>query len=222
MPIRVICKVCKATIKAPDQLAGKKVKCPKCANALVVPAQEEDEEFAPVEIMPDERIRETPSKKSKSRSRHEDEDDEEEDDRDDHRHRVRAERDDDRRRRDRDDEDRRSRVREEDEDDRRRSRKRSRDEDEDEEDNRGPRFKPCPQCKARGAKRVLWTAWGSFYGPAMFSHVRCPECGYCYNGKTGRSNLLAAIIFVSVPLIGIIGIIGGIFYLLYSRGYFGR
>jgi predicted RNA-binding Zn-ribbon protein involved in translation (DUF1610 family) len=80
-------------------------------------------------------------------------------------------------------------------------------------------YKPCPQCGATGAKRVLWTAWGSFYGPAMFTHVRCPECGYKYNGRSGRSNLIPAIIFVTVPLLGILGILGGIVYMLVSRNY---
>jgi predicted Zn finger-like uncharacterized protein len=81
------------------------------------------------------------------------------------------------------------------------------------------KYKPCPKCGADGARRVKWTAWGSFYGPRLFTHVACQECGYCYNGKTGRSNLLAAIIFVSMPLLGIVGIIGGIVWMLMQRGY---
>ncbi len=81
-------------------------------------------------------------------------------------------------------------------------------------------YKPCPQCGAEEPKKVKWTAWGSFYGPALFNHVRCLECGYCYNGKTGRSNLIPAIIFVAVPLMGILGIIGAIVFMLFKRGYF--
>jgi len=34
----------------------------------------------------------------------------------------------------------------------------------------------------------------------MFTHVRCVNCGAAYNGRTGRSNLIPAIIFVMVPL----------------------
>jgi hypothetical protein len=64
----------------------------------------------------------------------------------------------------------------------------------------GP-FKPCPRCGAEGAKRVLFTPWGSFYGPALFNHVRCPECRCAYNGRSGGSNLIPAILFVAVPLI---------------------
>ena len=36
MPIKVVCQ-CGAAFAAPDQYAGKTVKCPKCANPLVVP-----------------------------------------------------------------------------------------------------------------------------------------------------------------------------------------
>ena len=36
-----------------------------------------------------------------------------------------------------------------------------------------PAFKPCPRCGGKRPKRVTWTAWGSFYGPALFNHVRC-------------------------------------------------
>src|SRR5262249_458952 len=60
------------------------------------------------------------------------------------------------------------------------------------------------------------------YGPAMFTHVRCRDCGYCYNGKTGGSNLIPAVIFVAVPLIGILGILGGLAYVVFLRGYFGK
>jgi predicted Zn finger-like uncharacterized protein len=100
-------------------------------------------------------------------------------------------------------------------------------EGEEEEDDRprrkgtGKGFKPCPRCGARGATRVKWTPWGSFYGPAMFTHVRCPECGYAYNGKTGRSNLIWAILFVSVALLLVAGLIGLIVYMFWKQGYFG-
>jgi predicted Zn finger-like uncharacterized protein len=90
--------------------------------------------------------------------------------------------------------------------------------DEEEDDDYRPRsfWKPCPRCGTRGAERVAFTFWGSFYGPALFSHVRCPGCGYGYNGKTGGSNLIPAIIFVLVPLFGILAILGGLAYLILS------
>jgi hypothetical protein len=110
------------------------------------------------------------------------------------------------------------------------------DPDEDEEDDRKSRkgkkkgkkgkeepgdYKPCPQCGAEGATRVLWTPWGSFYGPAMFCHVKCPDCGHTYNGRTGGSNLIPAIICVVIPLLLILAILGGIVYIFYAQGYFG-
>src|SRR5262245_13481889 len=85
-------------------------------------------------------------------------------------------------------------------------------EDEDEPRPRKRRvdYKPCPRCGSGGATRVTWTPWGSFYGPAMLTHVRCPKCGYAYNGRTGGSNTVAAVLFVMVPLILILAIIFGL------------
>jgi predicted Zn finger-like uncharacterized protein len=94
-------------------------------------------------------------------------------------------------------------------------------EDEDVERRRS-KFKPCPRCRAWGAKRVVWTPWGSFYGPAMFTHVRCPKCGYGYNGKTGGSNLIPAIIFVTVPAIGICLILVALAWVLYYKLVIGK
>src|SRR5262249_7864743 len=81
-------------------------------------------------------------------------------------------------------------------------------------------FKPCPRCGGRTAERVVWTAWGSFYGPALLNHVRCLGCGYKYNGRSGRSNFVAAAIFVTVPLVLIAAIIGTLaWWLWYSTGH---
>jgi predicted RNA-binding Zn-ribbon protein involved in translation (DUF1610 family) len=91
--------------------------------------------------------------------------------------------------------------------------------EDDDADEPGMSFKPCPRCNKSGAERVVWTPWGSFYGPYLLSHVRCPGCGYKYNGKTGRSNLVPAVIFVVVPLLGILFIVGGLaVWLYYSLG----
>ena len=70
-------------------------------------------------------------------------------------------------------------------------------------------YAPCPGCGSRRAARVMWTFWGSFYGPAMFTHVRCPDCGTTFNGNSGRSNLIPAILFVMVPLLLLFAICGG-------------
>jgi predicted Zn finger-like uncharacterized protein len=78
------------------------------------------------------------------------------------------------------------------------------------------KYMPCPQCGGREAKRVKWTWWGSFYGPKMFTHVRCVDCSFCFNGKTGDTNLIPAILFVVIPLIGII-ILAIVLYIMLQR-----
>lgn len=57
---------------------------------------------------------------------------------------------------------------------------------------------------------MTWTIWGSFYGPALFSHVRCRDCGYAYNGRTGRSNFWPAFFFILVPAVGLVVVVGGL------------
>jgi hypothetical protein len=64
---------------------------------------------------------------------------------------------------------------------------------------------------------VTWTIWGSFYGPALFNHVRCPECRYAYNGRSGRSNLVPAIFFVTIPAILIAAIVGVVVWLIVAN-----
>ncbi|MBL9081186.1 MAG: hypothetical protein JNK76_05235, partial [Planctomycetales bacterium] len=36
MPIQVVCSGCKASFRAKDELAGRRVKCPKCGGEIVV------------------------------------------------------------------------------------------------------------------------------------------------------------------------------------------
>jgi hypothetical protein len=95
------------------------------------------------------------------------------------------------------------------------------DRDDDRDDDRGRRrdrvaYRPCPRCSCPDVSRVVWTFWGSFYGPAMFHHVRCRDCGYTYNGKTGRSNVIPAIFFVTIPALLIAVILGGLTLVLIS------
>jgi DNA-directed RNA polymerase subunit M/transcription elongation factor TFIIS len=205
MSVNLTCTGCNATLKVRDDLAGKKIKCPKCATSLTVPAPDEEEEVPIVDAIEEA----PPAKAGRSRRAAADEEDEEPPRRETG---IRTDRG---RSRDRDRED------EDDQERKPRRRGRNRDEDEDDRPIRKSKYKPCPSCGASGAKKVAWTAWGSFYGPAMFTHVRCPECGYCYNGKTGGSNMIPAIIFVTVPLVLIIGILGLVFYFLFSRGWVG-
>jgi ribosomal protein S27E len=86
----------------------------------------------------------------------------------------------------------------------------------DDEDYRDTGFVPCPKCAGRRAERVLFTFWGSFYMPALLTHVRCPDCGATYNGKTGGSNLGWAIGCFTVPLIIILAILGGLAFVIFS------
>jgi DNA-directed RNA polymerase subunit RPC12/RpoP len=90
--------------------------------------------------------------------------------------------------------------------------------DEDEED--GPNYVPCPRCGSTDVERAIWTFWGSFYFTALFNHVRCQECNHGYNGYSGKSNLLPAIICVTIPALLIAGVIGAVYWVLTERGYF--
>lgn len=38
MPITVACPSCRKALKAPDNAAGRKVKCPGCGSVLIIPA----------------------------------------------------------------------------------------------------------------------------------------------------------------------------------------
>ena len=155
------CPGCQTPLRVRDDMAGKKIKCPRCAHVVTVPASEEATvEEAPVV----EEITAEPPAKKPARRRRDEEDDRDEDDRD---------------------------------------RPRS-------------KYKPCPRCGESGATRVVWTPWGSFYGPALFTHVRCPGCGYKYNGRSGRSNLIPAIIFVTIPAVLIAAILGFLGWIIYA------
>jgi hypothetical protein len=60
----------------------------------------------------------------------------------------------------------------------------------------------CPTCGHQQSKPVSFTWWGGLIGPKMLNHVTCVHCGQGYNGKTGRLNTTAIIIYsVVVPLI---------------------
>jgi DNA-directed RNA polymerase subunit M/transcription elongation factor TFIIS len=85
---------------------------------------------------------------------------------------------------------------------------------------KGSRYQPCPRCGAEEAKRVKFTYWGSYYFTALFKHVRCEACGCGYNGRTGRSNLLPAVLCVSVAAVALLGAIGFIVWFFHKQGYF--
>jgi hypothetical protein len=85
MPISVLCPSCDAPVNAPDSAAGKRAKCPKCQEVMILPggAAEEFEvvdEPAPKKkprvVVEEDEDEDRPRKKSKARR--EEEDDEEE------------------------------------------------------------------------------------------------------------------------------------------------
>jgi hypothetical protein len=69
-------------------------------------------------------------------------------------------------------------------------------------------YMPCPKCGNPDPERVHFTFWGSFHVTNMVSHVQCPACGTCYNGRTGRSNLPVAVLCITIPLLLIFAVIG--------------
>ncbi len=154
------CPGCQTPLRLRDDMAGKSIKCPRCAHVTTVPAAEAAvEEVTVVE----EITAEPPPKRSARRGSREDEQDDETS------VRLRS------------------------------------------------KYKPCPRCGESGATRVIWTPWGSFYGPALFTHVRCADCGYKYNGRSGRSNLIPAIVFVTIPAALIAAILGFVGWIIYTN-----
>src|SRR5262245_40471404 len=171
MPLLVTCPGCKAALRIREEYAGKTLKCPRCSRVITIAAAEpvpgaEEPHPAPPPLPPEEpgdeeAIREARPRRGAAR-------------RDaapartrecphcGERVAVTATR-------------------------CRYCKARLDEEDEQDRPRRKSSYRPCPRCGARGATRVTWTPWGSFYGPALFTHVRCPECGYAYNGRTGRS-----------------------------------
>jgi DNA-directed RNA polymerase subunit M/transcription elongation factor TFIIS len=196
------CPGCKTLLRIREEMAGKKIKCPRCAHIVAIPAKGTAAVVTLEEVVePEERVTAKPESKTQAKPattrpcpkcgeripvearkcRY--------------CKAVIAE----------------EEVEELDE---------AEDEEEDAPAKKHSKYKPCPRCGEVGAKRVVWTAWGSFYGPAMFTHVRCPECGCKYNGKSGRSNLIPAIIFVSLPLLFILAIFGVLIWYIHHLGYF--
>jgi hypothetical protein len=72
----------------------------------------------------------------------------------------------------------------------------------------------CPRCGSGASKPVGFTWWGGVLGPKLLSHVRCITCGNCYNGKTGRPNTTAIVIYTAV--FAVIGLIAG-FLIFFAR-----
>jgi hypothetical protein len=80
----------------------------------------------------------------------------------------------------------------------------------------GAMYAPCPQCRCPQADPVKWTIWGGLIGPRMLTHVKCRNCGYKYNGKTGQSNATGITIYLTISII--IGIALGILIVVAMKG----
>ena len=66
-------------------------------------------------------------------------------------------------------------------------------------------YAPCPRCGASNAKQLNFTWWGGALGPKLLTHVKCLDCGYKYNGKSGKDNTAGiAIYFVVVGVLAFV------------------
>jgi len=62
-------------------------------------------------------------------------------------------------------------------------------------------YVPCPRCGNPYPQPVGYTLWGGFIGPKLLKHVKCHQCGYTFNGKTGQSNDKAILLYLTVPVV---------------------
>lgn len=70
-----------------------------------------------------------------------------------------------------------------------------------------PKYVPCPNCSSTRASLVGFSWWGGILGPKLLTHVKCPDCGTAYNGKTGQSNTVGIIIYLMVGAVVGFGIV---------------
>lgn len=208
MALKIACSKCNARLQVREELAGKKVKCPKCTAVVPVPLPETVEE---VEQTPEvEEVQEKPAARIKRK----------EDVAATPRGRIQRKEDLEppaRSRKHAEPEDEEENL--EDSDDSETKSSRSKKGKKSKADKGSTKWAPCPRCGETRAKKVLYTFWGSAIGPAIFSHVRCQECGMGYNGRTGKSNLIAAILCITIALAAIIGLLYMIVTILHHRGH---
>lgn len=168
MMIQLKCPHCGKDMRAGDEHAGKKVRCPGCKEVVTLPAATTAVKAAPP-AAPTPIRKAGPPPVPKRRPARDEEDEPVE--------MTGAE--------DESDED------EEEEDRPRRKRAKKK--------RRRGEYENCPECDSPGfATKVGFTWWGGVLGPWMLTHVRCNECGTCYNGRTGKSNTTAIVIYTVV------------------------
>lgn len=83
-------------------------------------------------------------------------------------------------------------------------------------------FLPCPKCGTTGAERLSFTWWGGLIGPKVLNHVKCPQCGYAYNGKTGRDNTSGIIVYSIVVGIVVFGLVAAVFVAIALMAFMSR
>jgi hypothetical protein len=72
----------------------------------------------------------------------------------------------------------------------------------------------CPRCQQDVTPSPLgFTWWGGVLGPRLLSHVECPACRHRFNGKTGRDNTAAIVVYSVV--IGAIAFV--LIYAIFTR-----
>ena len=68
-------------------------------------------------------------------------------------------------------------------------------------------YAPCPQCGGTKAQKIRFTWWGGVLGPRILTHVKCPECGKAFNGKSGKENTSGIVLYsiaVGVVILGLV------------------
>lgn len=67
-------------------------------------------------------------------------------------------------------------------------------------------YAACPKCGGV-AEKLRFTWWGGLIGPKILTHVKCTQCGYKYNGKTGKDNTTGIIIYSVIVGILVVGLV---------------
>lgn len=58
---------------------------------------------------------------------------------------------------------------------------------------------------------MSFTWWGGVIGPRVLTHVKCPQCGHTYNGKSGGDNTTGIVIYSGVVAVIMFGFIFSLF-----------
>ena len=58
---------------------------------------------------------------------------------------------------------------------------------------------------------MSFTWWGGVIGPRVLTHVKCPQCGHAYNGKSGGDNTTGIVIYSGIVAVVMFGFIFSLF-----------